>query len=190
MNMDVPFIEGKGMYLREIRVSDLDGGWYSWFNDSEVTRLQNKKIFPNSRERQRDYYESLKRSDTDVVLAIIDAETVSHIGNVGLHHIDWIHRSAELGIVIGNKKYWGRGFGAQAWKMISVYGFDTLNLHRIYAIVMVDNTPSCRCAEAAGFEKEGEIRDYLFKNGTYYDAFYYNAINPKVENLKRRSNAQ
>jgi [ribosomal protein S5]-alanine N-acetyltransferase len=172
--MDVPFLEDQDFYLRELRETDLDGHWYSWFNDSEVTKYQNKKIFPNNREKQKIYYETIKNSTSDVVFAIIEKKSNTHIGNVGLHHIDWVHRSAELGIVIGEKDFWGKGFGKKAWKLITEYGFMTLNLHRIYAIVMTDNISSVKSAEASGFKKEGTIREVFYKNGKYLNIYYYN----------------
>lgn len=175
--MDIPFIEGTGFYMRELRASDVEGDWYSWFNNSKVTVYQNKKIFPNTREKQKEYFEKIQNSCTDVVLALIDVQTDKHIGNVGLHHIDWVHRSAELGIVIGDSDFWGKKYGRQAWKMITDYGFKTLNLHRICAIVMVENASSVKCAEAAGFIREGEIKDYFYKNGSYHSVYYYNIIN-------------
>ena len=174
--MDIPFVRAKDFYLRELRASDLDGPWYAWFNDAEVTRHQNKKIFPNTREKQRTYYEALLSSDKDVVLAIVDEKTKKHIGNVGLHKIDWIHRSAELGIVLGNKAFWGRKIGKRAWALITAYGFQVLNLNRIYAYVLKDNLASRKSAEAAGFVREGTIREFMYKNGCYVDAFYMNVL--------------
>ena len=173
---EIAFIEGKGFHLRELRESDLDGNWYQWFNDSEVTRLQNKKIFPNSRDRQRAYFEQLKKSESDVVLAIVDTASGQHVGNVGLHRIDWVHRSAELGIVIGEKAFWGKGYGRQAWAMITNYGFETLNLHRIYAWVLEGNDSSAKCAEASGFNRVGTVPDAFFKNGKYLSSSIYNRI--------------
>jgi RimJ/RimL family protein N-acetyltransferase len=174
--MDIPFFEGNGFYLRELRESDLEGNWYNWFNDSRVTMYQNKKIFPNTRGNQRDYFEKLKSSNSDIVFAIIEKETNEHIGNVGLHHIDWVHSSAELGIVIGETEFYGKKIGKQAWKLITEYGFSTLNLHRIYALIMTNNIVSIKCAEAAGFICEGKIRDYFYKNGVYEKVCYYNII--------------
>ena len=106
--MDMPFVTGDGIYLRELRESDREGNWYKWFNDSEVTKYQNKKIFPNSKEKEEKYFSYLIDSNSDVVMAIIDSKSNSHLGNVGLHKIDWIHRSAELGIVIGEKVFYGK----------------------------------------------------------------------------------
>ncbi len=173
---DVKFINGNGIFLRELRFSDLTGPWYSWLNDSEVTIFQNKGIFPNSIEKQTQYFESLINNNHDIVLAIIEEETNKHIGCVGLHKIDWVHRSAELGIVIGDKDVWGRKYGKQAWNLITEYGFNVLNLHRIFAIIIEGNIASQKSAESAGFELEGKLRDYLFKDGKYLNAFYYSKL--------------
>ncbi len=178
--MDYKFLQGSGFYFRELKQEDLQGNWYNWFNDGEVTLYQNKKYFPNSIEKQTEYYNYLLKSNQDVVFAIIsDDDKNIHIGNVGLHKIDWIHRSAELGIVIGEKDYQGKKIGKNAWQLITNYGFQTLNLHRIYALIMENNLSSIKCAEGAGFSKEGFIKDYFFKEGLYNNVFYYNAINSK-----------
>ncbi|MFC1760453.1 GNAT family N-acetyltransferase [Planctomycetota bacterium] len=181
--MDVAFLEGKGIYLRELRESDLEGNWYNWFNDAKVTTFQNKKIFPNTKQKQRKYFERLNASTEDVVFAIVESETKKHIGNVGLHHIDWVHRSAELGIVIGDISCWGRKYGQQAWRLITEYGFNTLNLHRLYAIIMTENHVSVKCAEASRFRREGKISSYFFKNGEYKDVYYYNAVNGERQDV-------
>ena len=123
MTVDTPFMERGEIYLREPRESDVDGPWYAWLNDPEVTRYQDKGIFPNTREKQRAYMQSASSSSSDVLLAIVHRETGTHIGNVGLHDIDWVHRSAQLGIMIGSKDFWGRGYGRDVWNMITEYGF-------------------------------------------------------------------
>ena len=171
------FIKGDQIFLRELQENDLNGDWYKWFNDKEVTVFQNKGIFPNTREKQRRYYEFLTENQNEIVFAIIEEITDKHIGNVGLHRIDWVHRSAELGIVIGDKTVWGKKYGKQAWQLITDYGMHTLNLHRIYAQIMEGNIASCKSAEAAGFKQEGHIRDAFYKNGKYVNLFYYNKIN-------------
>jgi len=179
--MDVACLQGNEIYLRELRESDLQGNWYSWFNDSDVTTYQNKNIFPNTKEKQKAYYDYLDSSKSDVVFAVVDQNSKNHIGNVGLHHIDWVHRSAELGIVLGEREFWGRGYGKQVWALITKYGFETLNLHRIYAVVMCGNEASQKCAEASGFKQEGIISEMFYKNGTYLDVIYYNLLKKNWE---------
>jgi ribosomal-protein-alanine N-acetyltransferase len=170
------FIKGTGIYFRELQEIDLDGNWYKWFNDPEITFFQNKGIFPNTKEKQRQYYDFQLNSHNDVVFAIIEEASEKHIGNVGLHHINWVSRSAELGIVLGEKNIWGKGYGKQSWQLITEYGFQVLNLHRIFAQIIEGNISSCKSAEAAGFKREGLIRDFIFKNGKYLNMIYYNSL--------------
>lgn len=159
-------------YFRALKASDLNGRWADWFNDPRVTRYQAKGIYPNTAEGQRAYYESLIDSHTDVVLAIIDRSNDQHVGNVGLHKIEPIHRTACLGIVIGEPSAWGRGLGAKAWQAVTNYGFKVLNLNKVWATVMDGNDASLKCALAAGFEVEGRQRSQMFKDGHYLDLIY------------------
>jgi ribosomal-protein-alanine N-acetyltransferase len=177
---NVPFIEGENFYLRELRQTDLEGPWYTWLNDRNVTTFQNKGIFPNSIEKQTEYYNGLINNPNEVVLAIIERETDKHVGCIGLHSINWVHRSAELGIVIGDHNARGKKIGKQAWKLVSDYGFFTLNLHRIYAVIVEGNIASAKSAEAAGFKLDGMMRDFLYKNGKYLNAQYYSKLRTEV----------
>ena len=179
--MNESFIDSEKIFLRELHEVDLEGNWYRWFNDAEITVFQNKGIFPNTKEKQKQYFDSLAVSTSDVVLEIVEKSSNRHIGNVGLHRIDWVHRSAELGIVLGDKTVWGKKYGKEAWHLITEYGFKSLNLHRIFATIMEGNIASCKSAEAAGFKNEGHITDAFFKNGKYLNMFYYNKINTDQE---------
>lgn len=180
--MSDKFMEAEGIYLRPPDEKDLEGHWYSWLNDMAVTKYQNKGIFPNTREKQREYYNSVMNSKNDVIFAIVEKKGDRHIGSVGLHKIDWVHRSAELGILIGEKEFWGKGYGKEAWRLITGYGFNVLNLHRIYALVMEGNASSAKCAEWNGFRKEGEMRDVFYKNGKYHKVLYFNALREDFKN--------
>ncbi len=93
-----------------------------------------------------------------------------------MHNIDWVHRSADLGIVIGNKDMWGKGYGKLAWNMITYYGFHVLNLNRIGAGVFKNNIASLKSAQASGFKIEGELREYFFKNGSYHPVMILSAL--------------
>ena len=184
------FIDGGDVYLRLPIAKDLEGLWYTWLNDPFVTKYQNKGIFPNTSDMQREYWQSMLKSSNDVIFAIISKEDAKHIGSVGLHKIDWVHRSAELGIIIGEKEYWKRGYGKKVWYLITEYGFKVLNLHRIYAIIMTPNISSIKCAEYVGFKKEGEIRDGFFKIGTYLNISYYNILSDDFDNNVHKGSAQ
>tara|TARA_B100000686_G_scaffold197358_1_gene204192 strand:- start:96 stop:668 length:573 start_codon:yes stop_codon:yes gene_type:complete len=163
------FIEGAGIYLRPPTDLDLEGNWYRWFNDAEVTRFEDKGYFANSIDKQTSYFENISQSNTDVVLAIIHNQSNKHIGNVGLHRINWIHRTAILGIVIGEKEFWGKGYGKQSWKLITQYGIEVLNLNKITATMIEGNSRSLACALASGFDIEGTQKEQMYKHGEYHN---------------------
>jgi len=177
------FIDGKSIYLRVPNKKDLKGNWHTWLNDPTVTRFQNKGIFPNTSRKQEKYFHSMINSKNDVIFAIVEKKKCKHIGSVGLHKIDWVHRSAELGIVIGEKKYWGKGYGKLAWNMIAYYGLKVLNLHRIHAVVFKGNIASIKSAKASGFKNEGILRDMFFKNGKYHSAVSMSVLGNEFKKL-------
>lgn len=158
------------IYLRGICEEDLDGDWYKWFNNSDVTKYQDKKIYPNTKSRQKKYYDYLQTSTEDVVFAIVLKKTNTHIGNIGLHKINYVHRRAEVGIVIGDLSTRGCGYGKKAVQTITSYAFDVLNLHSLMAIIMEQNKSSLSIFESVGFASQGVLLDYFYKNGTYINA--------------------
>ena len=171
------FLDLGDIYLRSLRPDDLAGNWYMWLNDPVVTRYQNKGIVPNTREKQQEYFKHISASSEDIVFAIVFSETDKHIGNIGLHKIDYIHRHAEIGIIIGEKEYWNKGFATKCVQVIVDYAFKTHNLHKLYAIVMKENSGSMKAFQRAGFKEEGLIKDYFFKHGAYHDVVFWGKIN-------------
>ena len=165
------FIDMGGIYLRSLRQDDLAGNWYTWLNDPVVTRYQDKGIIPNTREKQQSYFEHLAKSSSDVVFAIVFDQTDRHIGNIGLHRIDFIHRHADVGIILGEKDYWNKGFASQSIQAIVKYAIGTLNLHRLTAYVMKENAGSLKAFTKAGFVEEGCMKEYYYKNGRYLDVY-------------------
>ena len=72
--------------------------------------------------------------------------------------------------MIGDKDEWSKGYGTEAARLIIGYGFNTLNLHRIYLRVFAYNKRGQRAYEKLGFVKEGVAREDHFFDGQYYDA--------------------
>ena len=164
-----PFLTGKKLYLRGIEEEDLEGRYFDWLNDYEVTKYMESGSFPNTVEKMQEYFKNVGRSNNNVLLAIVDKKTDKHIGNVRLGPINWIHRTSFLGIMIGEKDFWGKGYGTEALKLIMDYAFNRLNLHKISAGMNASNKPSIRAYEKAGFKVEGQRKDELYVNGEYHD---------------------
>jgi len=163
------FIEGERIYLREIRPSDVNENYYRWMNDPEVTQYLESRFYPNSMEGLCEYVAGKLRDRDNVFLAIVLREGDRHIGNVKLGPINWIHRSADIGILIGEKDCWGKGHATEAIRLVVDYAFRKLNLHKVTAGCYSNNQGSLGAFEKAGFQVEGVRKEQFFSNDQYTD---------------------
>lgn len=177
MAKDGYFMEGDRIYFREVRLSDVGDNYYNWMNDKEVTRYLESGFFPNSIEQLREYVVSKQNDRNNVFLAIVLKGSGNHIGNIKLGPIDWIHRTADVGIIIGDKNCWGEGYATEAIRLVVQYGFNVLNLHKITAGCYSSNQGSARAFQKAGFEVEGLRRQQFFFNNKYIDLVLLGIIN-------------
>jgi RimJ/RimL family protein N-acetyltransferase len=93
----------------------------------------------------------------------------THIGTTGFHQVDWKNRTAELGIVIGDKEWWGRGYGTDAVRALARWALDELALNRLWLRVYEDNARAIHSYEKVGFKVEGRLRQDRFHGGRYFD---------------------
>ena len=98
------------------------------------------------------------------------------MGNCGFINTDWENRSAEIGLHIGEKKYWDQGFGTKAMRLILKHGFDSLNFHRIYLRVFETNQRAIRSYQKAGFTMEGKMREAQYLDGRYVDVLFLSVL--------------
>lgn len=166
-------------YVRPLKASDLEGSYASWFEDQEVTRFNSHGKFFKNQEYFRNYYLSLNSEDK-VVWAICHSKD-GHIGNISLQSISSINRNAELAILIGDKRHWGKNVGFKAGEMLLYHGFMKLNLEKIFCGTAADNTGMRRMAERLGMQLEGTKRSHLYLNGRWIDLIEYGILRRDYE---------
>ncbi|CAG0940453.1 diamine N-acetyltransferase [Anaerolineae bacterium] len=103
------------------------------------------------------------------------------IGFVGLGGISWTHGDAWIGIGIGEREYWGKGYGTDAMRTLLQFAFAELNLHRVSLNVFEYNPRAIRSYEKAGFTIEGRVRGCLNRDGKRYDAFWMGILREEWE---------
>ena len=106
--MNAPYLTGKRIYLRPLAKSDINKRYLWWVNNSEIGRFLEVALFPTTQKELLDFYNRIKRSKTDLIFAIVTKDKNRHIGNIKLGNINYIHRYGDLGIIIGEKNFWGR----------------------------------------------------------------------------------
>ena len=170
--MNHPFIVGEKIYLRGLERADLEGAYFDWLNDREVTKFLESGRFPSTKEAMEEYYNNTALSNNNAMFAVVDKKADKHIGNIKLGPVNWITRIASLGIMIGDKESWGKGYGTEAIRLVLDYAFNRLNLHKVTAGIAAIHKASIKAFEKAGFTIEGHAKSQFYLDGEYSDSLY------------------
>ena len=163
-------ITGKHVRLRAMRIDDLPV-FVGWLNDPEVIR--NLTVYaPLSIEQEQQWFQKILAQPIDeqpLAIEIRSGEQWKLAGNIGFMNFNRHAHSAEVGIVIGEKGFWNKGFGTEAMRLMVDFGFSTMNLNRIHLHVYETNPRGIHCYEKVGFQHEGRLRQAHYLEGQYID---------------------
>ena len=177
-------LKGKLVNLRAVEKKDLEE-IMKWINNIEVTKYLSSFIFPVSRMEEEKYLEKMMNRNDKQKNLVIETKEGNYIGQITLDNIDWKNRNAELGIVIGNKEYWGKGYGTDAIKILLDHTFNEINLYKVYLRVFDYNQRGVRCYEKCGFKEEGRLRKGQFYGGKYYDVILMGILKDEFEKMEK-----
>jgi len=165
----LPVLRGSLVYLRASERSDVDA-FVRWFNDGETLRFVGMHDPLSVALEERWFERMLESQGRDAYHFVICLRSDQRsIGTIGFFDIDPLNGSAEVGITIGDKALWGKGYGTDAMNVLVDFGFGTLRLERIQLRVYDFNTRARRSYEKSGFVLEGTQRHAAFKEGAYHD---------------------
>ena len=178
-------LKGKRVLLRPFKRSDISD-FLNWFNDPELVQYLDMYL-PMTEMSEEKFIEELgttrARSDALFVIEVIEGASTKPIDNCGLHQIDSKDQNANFGIIIGEKDYWSKSYGTEAAKLVINYGFQQLNLHRIYSNAVAFNERSIKLHKKVGFREEGRLRQAMFKNGQYHDMVQFGILREEWRGL-------
>jgi RimJ/RimL family protein N-acetyltransferase len=159
---------GEKCYLSPCSLEDA-GKWTQWLNDLEVAiPLGDEAYTQPTLDQQREMIGNISKGHYHVftIVALKDDEA---IGRCILFNIDQVNRRGMLGIFIGEKGYWNRGFGQDAIKLLLDYGFNLLNLNNIMLGTISFNERATSCYKKVGFREIGRRREARIIGGKKYD---------------------
>ncbi|MCR4425752.1 MAG: GNAT family N-acetyltransferase [Firmicutes bacterium] len=145
--------EGDKAVIRPLVESDLPK-LAAWDQDPEIARLMGGT--PRDGAASRERYQKLMRDRNSVAMAI-EGPHGDLIGEIELTEIAWRSGDAELIIRIGDRRFWGRGYGTDAVAAMLDVAFEEMNLRRVYLRVCEDNPRATKCYEKCGFRREGVV---------------------------------
>ena len=175
--MEKVIFYGKRIRLRAIEKEDLPR-FVLWFNDPQVRKHLQMYLPLSMALEERWFEDTLKRDQEEhpLVIEVREGEEWRPVGNLGFINIDKRDRSAEIGIAIGEKDLWDKGYGREALQLLLTHGFDNLNFNRIFLRVYEVNKRGIRCYEKAGFKHEGKMRQARFFEGHYIDVLLMSVL--------------
>lgn len=167
------------------------GNYRNWWTDQTVTKYNSHGLFPLNSKELEEFLNSLE-FNSKLVWAIMVKKEISdynlwnggiakritdiHIGNVSLQCLDWINRTAEFAVVIGEKDYWGQGYTTEAARFLFDHGFNKLNLKRIWTGTAITNQGMKGVAHKLAMKLEGTFKNAVFLEGEYIDVVEYGIL--------------
>ena len=161
--------KGKLVILRAFEQKDLEDN-HRFVNDAS-TALDMLRGFPlpSSYSDESQWLSQQTSYTRGEYQFAVDNQDGCLVGRCGLIKVDWKNRSGEVAIMIG-REWRGRGYGSDALRVLCAFCFDQMNIHHLKVTVLGFNTAAIHCYLACGFQKEGVLREDVFRNGAYSDA--------------------
>ena len=154
--------------LRPIRQSDLKY-LNRWKNTEEIYRFLGGGYLPVSIDVQSKWMDSLMDTTGVNKRFIIETkEDCAAVGMIGLYQIQWVHRTCELGIFLGEPAAHGKGYASAAYRLLETYAARYLNLRKIKAEVVESNREAVRMYQRLRFCQAGALKDERFIDGAYH----------------------
>ncbi len=165
------FIQGKNVALKALSEDDVtNSGWYGWFNDAETTQFMQQRYFPNTLQKQRKHFQdAILGAANKIQLGILPKGEKQIAGVISLDNIDFLNRKADISILIGERRFLGKGLGTEAITLLLGHAFGKLSLHKVGLGVLSGHTAAIRSYEKAGFVIEGILKDEILLDGKYHD---------------------
>lgn len=174
-------LEGEKVVLRSISEDDVTQRYLNFLNDKEVSKFLDAGRKEHSIDDLKSYVKEKISKEDCVFLVVMDKESGLHIGNIKIEPIDYDNRKAEIGIMIGDKNFWGKGYGAEAMRIAVKFCFQDLDLNRVTLGVIEDNIQAIKAYKKVGFVLEGILREDVIRDGKKYNRIFMGLLKKEFQ---------
>ncbi len=161
--------ESRNIFIRPLLPEDIGESYIAWMNDPEVTQYLESRGTQYLHEDLVQYVKDIRKNDNNLLFGIFLKGSGEHIGNIKIGNISRVHRFADVGLVIGVKEQWGKGYATEAIRLVTEYAFEQLDLNKLVAGMYAPNEGSRKAFEKAGYNIAGRYRNHRFYKGSFVD---------------------
>ncbi|MBT2291410.1 GNAT family N-acetyltransferase [Paenibacillus albidus] len=182
MNTEFPVMTTSRLVLRRMVASD-SKDMMEYFTDEQALKFYGLQPFESEQEALEEigWYDQILETGEGIRWAL-QTEEGRVIGSCGFLNRNQRHRRAEIGFEL-SRSHWGQGLMLEAIAAVLDYGFRTLELNRIQALVEPGNAQCLRLLEKAGFRREGLLTQYEYTVGKYDDLHLCAVVKSEVEKI-------
>jgi len=157
--------------LRPFQSADISATYLSWLNDLEVTRFSNQRFIEHTADSCADYLSHFERGDNDFLL-IEKSQDQIPIGTATVYR-KGRHGTAEIGLLLGERRCWGQGYGCEAWQVVLETLLSEEGTRKVTGGTARPNRAMVRIMEKSGMELEAVRVDQELIEGNPVDLLYY-----------------
>jgi ribosomal-protein-alanine N-acetyltransferase len=168
--MNNPYAIGSSIYLRAPNMTDAEGAWHEWFSDPETTQYLSDRNWPNTVDMQREFFVSIQNDKNRLVLSVVDKVSDQHIGVCNLSSISWIHRYADIALVIGDKRFRNGQVAIETMSLLLEIAFLRLNLNNVKGSHLATNPATAMLMKLFHFDVCGRNVGLLNFRGACVDS--------------------
>ena len=162
-------LAGEHIFLRPLEEADVTDDYLEWMRDPQVTQYLECRGQTHTRDSLLTFVRAKNASGRDHLFGIFGAADGKHIGNIKIGSIREPHRSADLGLIIGRRSAWGKGYGTEAIVLATRYALQDLRLNKLWAGTYAENLGAYHAFMKAGYREVGRFHRHVLINGYYMD---------------------
>ena len=155
--------------MESLNAEQISQDYIQWMQDEDILQYLTSGHKAYSAQELKEYVAQMNGSQNNYLFGIFLKENNAHIGNIKIGNIDFLHKFADLGLIIGNKTLWGKGYGTEVIALTTQYAFNGLNLNKLIAGMLIDNIGSYKAFIKAGYKEVGRLTRHVLSRGRYVD---------------------
>jgi [ribosomal protein S5]-alanine N-acetyltransferase len=164
-------VDGQQVRLRRFCEADISATYLAWLNDPVTMRYSNQRFVQHTHETSLRYLHSFAGTP-NYFLSVTSLQSGAALGTMTAY-VSQVHGTADMGILMGNRAQWGKGYGLDAWRTLMAWLLQARSLRKVTAGTLDCNAAMLRLMEKSGMAFEGARKRQEIVDGAAHDLLYY-----------------